>query len=229
MTAYSLQLLIDPQDLALLYAAGQRITLAKATHSGPPNVAWLVFDPLQSNTVQWMEEYGLYASTTSLQQGAMIAQLAQSGMPAQSGASYSFTSAAMFNGPFPGGPPGAYRVQNDMPGSIYPMPTFGLIQSAQVNGVYLAGKPVSAWPVLATQALTFTPANSIYIWLQSMFGSATIVTQIIGRVTIARFGGNVTELTLKYDAGSGQFVQQPGLAKAQAEEAHVELVQPGFY
>ncbi|WP_257387128.1 hypothetical protein [Tahibacter caeni] len=229
MTVYSLQLLINSQDLAMLYAAGQRITLAKTTSSGAPNVAWLVFDPFQSNTVQWTEDYGLYASTTSVQYGAMITQLAQSGMPASSGASYSFTAAATFNGPFPGGAPGTYRVQNDMPTGGYPMLTFGLIQSAQVNGVQLVDKPLSAWPVLATQMLSLTPTNSVYIWLQSMFGSSTIVTQITGRVTVARFGGNVTDLTLVYDASSGLFVQQSGQDKAQAEETHVELVKPGFY
>ena len=76
MPDYRLQLLIDPSVLPIIRAAGQRITLAKPVNSdSSPNVVWLSIDPFQSTEVQWSEEYGIYASTTAVQQGASITKL----------------------------------------------------------------------------------------------------------------------------------------------------------
>jgi len=191
MPDYRLQLLIDPADLTIIRAAGQRITLAKPVNSdSSPNVIWLSIDPFQSTEVQWSEEYGIYASTTAVQQGASITKLSETGVPAQDGAGYTFTSAATFNGPFSGSgvARGSYGAQNDMPNASYPMLTFGLTQSALINQKPTERKPISATPVLSTQFANMTPFSSVYIWLQSQFSSETIITKITGKTSKARFG-----------------------------------------
>lgn len=228
MSDYRLQLLIDPNDLVIIRAAGQRITLARSVNSdSSPNVIWLSIEPFQSTEVQWTDEYGIYASTTSVTQGASITKVSETPIPAQDGASYSFTAAAVFNGPFPGGVPrGTYQAQNDMPYSAYPVLTFGLMQSALVNRQHAEHKPISAVPVLATQVASLTPSNTVYIWLQSQFGSQTVISKIIGSLTVARFGGGVSEISLKYDPNRGVFAPLPGKGKAQAEHPHIELVTP---
>ncbi|MCQ4166517.1 hypothetical protein [Tahibacter harae] len=231
MPDYRLQLLIDPADLNVIRAAGQRITLAKPVNSdSSPNVVWLSIDPFQSTEVQWAEEYGIYASTTAVQQGASITKLSETGVPAQDGATYSFTAGATFNGPFGGGVPrGTYGAQNDMPNSNYPMLTFGLTQSALINQKPVERKPISATPVLATQFASMTPFTSVYIWLQSQFASETIITKIVGRTSKARFGGGVTDLSLKYDAGLGVFVPVSAAGKAvKADHDSVEISAPQF-
>lgn len=228
MPDYRLQLLIDPADLTVIRTSGQRITLAKPVNSdSSPNVVWLSIDPFQSTEVQWSEEYGIYASTSTVQQGSTITKLSETGVPAQDGASYSFTSAATFNGPFStsGVAPGTYGAQNDMPYSNYPQLTFGLTQSALINQKPSERKPISATPVLATQFASMTPFASVYIWLQSQFASETIITKIVGKTSKARFGGSVTDITLKYDPNLGVFVQPSGGAKS-AGPALVELNMP---
>jgi hypothetical protein len=221
MSSYRLQILIDPRDLTIIRAAGMRITLARPVNSSSsPNVVWLSIDPFQSTQVQWTDDYGIYASTTAVVSGARIAKLSETTIPAASGASYSFANSATFNGPFSSGnvPAGSYGVQNDMPFSSYPSLTFGLTQSALVNQQPVDRKPISATPVLAAQFALMTPFPNVYLWLQSQFSSETIITQISNRTTIARFSGNLTDITLKYDPTLGVFVPVANQLGAAAED-----------
>lgn len=221
MPDYRLQLQIDPADLAIIRGSGQRITLAKPVSAdSSPNVVWLSIDPFESTDVEWSEEYGIYASTVAVVQGATISKLSETGIGAQDGANYSFTSAAVFNGPFPGGgvPAGSYGARNDMPSSNYPLLTFGLTQSALINTVPQSRKPISATPVLATQQAVMTPFSSVYIWLQSQFTSETIITTITGRSAKAVFGDGVTDIGLKYDATIGAFLPSTVQGRAVAND-----------
>ncbi len=227
MPSYRLQLLIDPSVLPVIKAAGQRITLAKPVNTSSPNVIWQSIDPFTSTEIQWDEQYGIYASTVQVQDGATITKMSETGIPAVDGAYYSFTSATVFTGPFSGGsvPKGSYKANNDVPYSAYPSLTFGLTQSALINQTPSERKPISATPVLATQSATMTPFTNVYIWLQSTFKSETIITQIVGNNTVAKFGGAVTDLTLKYDPNLGVFVpaSQKGTALLQQDSELVTL------
>jgi hypothetical protein len=148
MPNYTLQLLIDAKDLPIIKAAGQRITLAKPVNSSSPNVIWLSVDPFQSTEISWQEQYGIYASTTLIQEGASIAKLSETDFPAQDGAYYTFTTGNVFTGPDQGSvQPGSYGAQNNTDYSTYPVLTFGLTQSAMVNQVNAERKPLSATPV----------------------------------------------------------------------------------
>lgn len=207
MPSYRLQLLIDKNDLPIIKGAQQRITLAKPVSSTSPNVIWQSIDPFVSTEVAWEEQYGIYASTVAVREGATITKISETEIPAQDGAYYSFTPATVFNGPFSGGVErGSYKAVNDVPYSEYPMLTFGLTQSALINQKPSDRKPISATPVLATQSATMTPFTNVHIWLQSTFSSETIITKIVGSSSVARFGGKVTDITLKYDPNLGVFV-----------------------
>lgn len=208
MPNYRLQLLIDNDVLPIIKGAGQRITLAKPVSSGSPNVIWLSIDPFSSTEVSWEEQYGIYASTTAIQQGAEITKLSETDFPAQDGAYYALNWAAVFNGPFPGEkvPRGSFGAQNDVPFNQYPSLTFGLTQNALINQKAADRKPISATPVLATQFAAMTPFTNVYIWLQSTFASETIITTITGQHTVAKFGGDVNNITLKYEPSLGVFV-----------------------
>ncbi|MCG6117916.1 MAG: hypothetical protein MEQ07_06945 [Aquimonas sp.] len=228
MPSYRLQLLIEPKDLEVVRASQQRITLAKPVSNESPNVVWLSIDPFQSTEVQWDEEYGVYASTTAVQEGASITKLSETGVPAQDGSYYTFTPGATFTGPFAGQgvARGSYGAQNDMPYSQYPVLTFGLTQSALINQKPAERKPISATPVLATQFANMTPFSNVFIWLQSQFASETIITRITGRTAKAKFGGGVNDIALKYDASLGMFVPSAVQGKAVKETDVVELSMP---
>lgn len=209
MSDFNLKLLIDEADLMNVRSSGQRITLAKPVNSeASPSVVWLSIDPFEGTDVSWKEEYGIYASTTAIVEGASIAKLTETDIGALDGANYTFTSNAVFEGPFTtqGVPPGTFGAQNDMPYSDYPLLTFGLTQSAMVNQKPADRKPISATPVLATQFSSMTPFTTVYIWLQSQFASETIITKITGKSAKAKFGGGITDITLKYNPSLGLFV-----------------------
>lgn len=228
MPKYRLQLIIDPEDLPIIRGAQQRITLAKPVSTESPNVVWLSIDPFQSTEVEWVEEYGIYASTTALKEGASITKLSETGVGAVTGSYYTFTAGATFQGPFtgPGVPDGSYGAQNDMPHSQYPELTFGLTQSALINQKPAERKPISATQVLATQFANMTPFSNVFIWLQSRFASETIITKITGRSVKAKFGGSVTDISLTYNPSLGIFVPTAVQGKALTETDAVELSMP---
>lgn len=216
MANYSLSLTITQADLNIIKGAGQRITLAKPVSSGDPNVVWLSIDPFQNTTVEWKEEYWIYASTSEITQGTQIAKISEvSPGPAQDAGYYTFTSAATFT-PFTKETniaEGTYVANNEMPFSQYPVLTFGLSQSALVSKKPVERKPISAQSVLSRQKMEATPFTNVHVWLQSQFASETIITRIVGNSTVAKFGGGVNEISLAYDANKGVFVPAAESAK----------------
>lgn len=231
MPDYSVKFLIDSTDLTYIKAAQQRITVAKPVNGGSPNVIWLSIDPFQSTDVSWSEEYGIYASTTAISNGAEISKLSQTDEVAVAGAYYTLTTATVFNGPFTGKnvPAGSFGVQNDVPNSSYPVLTFGLTQSALVNQKPTERKPLSATPVLATQFAEMTPYTIVYAWLQSQFKSETIITTITGKSAKITLGGTVNNVTLKYNPELGMFVPVSSQGKFQMDDASVQLLTAEVY
>lgn len=207
MSDYRLQLTFDKKALKEVKQARQRIMLAKPVNGDSPNVIWLSIDPFESTEVSWKEEYGIYVSDTSVQHAAKITKISETGVPAQDGAYYTLTPEAIFAGPSTDRavPRGTFAAQNKMAYGDYPSLTFGLTQSALVNQKPEERKPISATPVLATQAVAMTPFTYVYVWLQAEFESETIITKIFGEHTVAKFGGGVSDITLEYNPQIGKF------------------------
>ena len=228
MPSYSLTLEISSADLAVIKAAGMRVTLAKPVGSGDPSVIWLAIDPYQSTVIQWDEQYWIYASTTAIVHGATVTKLAEiSPGPAIDAGIYSFGPSGEFGAfePISSIPAGTYAVANYMPYSQFPLLTFGLSQSAQVSQQLAERKPISVQPVLSQQKTELTPSPQIFIWLQNQFSSETIITRIIANVTIARFGSGISDLTMVYNPQLGIFVPTTNL-KEMIENNIVELRTP---
>ena len=207
---YSLQLNIDPSDLDVIKNANQKITLMKRTAEGSANVIWLTIDPFQSNTVNWNEDYWIYASNTVYSEGATIRKLSETDPgPAQDGMLYTFAN-NNFSNPAkdPNVPSGTFAANNQVAYQQYPSLVFGLAQSAQVNELPVDRKPISARPVLATQQIEMTPYTIVDVFLQGKFQSETIVTNVSGSIASARFGGSVTEISMTYSPTVGVFVQR---------------------
>ncbi|PKR54099.1 hypothetical protein [Thalassospira marina] len=208
---FTLTLNIDPKDLDVINGAQQKVALAKPVGNSAANVIWVAFDPFESNTIQWSEEYWIYASTASTGvNGEKITKLSevQPG-PAMTGSVYTFGQTATFGEPVknPAIGSGTFAAQNDMPYDKYPSLTFGLSQTAMVNQKIQDRKPISATSVLATQQIQATPFTHVYIWLEGHFESSTIVTDVTGKQSVAKFGGSVTEIEMSYDGKSGLFHQ----------------------
>ena len=211
MQTYSLELLIDAEDLEAIKSVDQYIILAKPVgDTYIPNVAWQSFDPQQENLVTWSEEYGIYASSTSLRHGSRILKTNSMPYPAQDAAYYTFGTDTNFHGPYQGpGAPGQnqYTVINKVPSAHYPSLVFGLVQSALINDKPANVRPLNAQSVAAQQQTTFTPLTSVYVWLQSALASGTVITRIPRNATIITFSSSDNAQTLKYDAQQGMFIR----------------------
>jgi len=225
MKNFSLQLSIDPNDLAIIQEATLKITLAKLVSfeinvseltltltETPSYLAWLVFDPFQINTIQWSDQYSIYASTQSeLDNKTVISKTSQTTFPADDAAYYSFNASAIFSGPYPGSgdpPSGAYKVNNYMPSTQYPALTFGLQQTASINENTIDNpSPVNAAVVPYNYPITFTPVNNIiYVWLQTPLTSGTVIAELPNNSTQVIFDNGKTQQKLQYDSSTGRFI-----------------------
>jgi hypothetical protein len=208
MQTYSLELIIDPEDLETITSLDQQIILAKpVSDTYIPNVAWQSFVPETDNIVTWAEEYAIYASSTDLMHGSRILKTNSTRCPVPDAAYYTFESDANFHGPYQGpGAPGQnqYTLINQM--SHYPSLVFGLAQSAIINDKPANVRPLNAQSVPAQHQVTFTPLTSVYIWLQAALASGTVITQIPRNATIITFSDLINAQTLKYDPSQGMFI-----------------------
>lgn len=207
MPSYELELNFEPDVLETVQKAGQQIKIAKPVNGESPNVIWLSVDPFQSNVITWEEQYGIYVSDTKIQHGAHITKISETNFPASDHAYYRLTNANVFKGPFTDRDvrAGTFAAYNEVDYDKYQSLTFGLTQTALVNAKPHERKPLSATPVLSRQAVEMTPFTHIYIWLQAEFASETIISRIIGMPTMAKFGGDVQRLSLKYRPQLGTF------------------------
>lgn len=208
--SYDLKLLIDPSDLERMQATHERVTLAKPVdgHSSPA-IVWLVFDPFPVNDITWSENYGIYASNTALQEGAIVTRLSEISSPAEDGAQYALTSSGLLTGPSGGRgvQPGSYGIVNEASNFPGPM-SVGLTQSAIVNQTPFDNAPVSAAAAPPNHLVSMTPSLTVFIWLQS-YSSGTIINGIDVPYATATFGGGVNAITMKFDSARGVFVPIP--------------------
>lgn len=146
---FSLSLGFDTDVLSLIKDAGQRVAIAKPVGSGAPNVIWVDIDPFQVTTIEWEENYWIYASTDSVEHGTSINKLSEvSPGPALDGGYYEFTNNNIF-GPFRKNnsalpvASGTFAAINNMNYDRYASLTFGLAQDALVNKKLEERKPNS--------------------------------------------------------------------------------------
>jgi len=176
---YTININIDDQGLTQIYQANQFVTLVKsvsASAAAENTVIWLSFQPIETNTISWVENYFIYATTTEMQSGAVIRMTSQTQEPVQVGWTYTFKE-GMFNGAS-GGTQGAYTANNQMSSNNYNM---GLAQEASINNVTVLA-PLNAVPILSNEMVSFTPQENISIFLSSFQNNGTVISQVVGSV-----------------------------------------------
>jgi hypothetical protein len=213
MPTYNLKTTFTQVDLERFYATGTNVVIAKPTEGTQPNVAWVVYRPLRLNTINWEEQYGIYASNSEMQNGANLIQLTPNEpYPAVFEKLYTLNSAGNMIGPKEGGTKNAYTVVNEYdnrsgpagPGKGYMI--MGLFQNANVDGQSVEGNAVSAAPVLYKSTAVMTPFTTVYLWTQSQIKGNTVVTNVTSAMTKVVFGGRVSSVDLQYDSDTGTFI-----------------------
>lgn len=206
MPTYTLNTTFTDQDLQRFLASGSNVVVAKPNAGGTPNVAWVVFRPLLGNSMSWEDEYGIYASNVELTSaGARLNQMSWTPYPAEDANTYELSPAGSFVGPIGPGPKGSYKATNLYDNLPKGYLTFGLYQRSEVNGNQMGNNAVSAAPVIYNSDATITPFTTIYLWIQSQVVSNSVLTVVTSPQTKVTFGGNVTDISLVYDASSGLF------------------------
>jgi hypothetical protein len=226
---FELDLNIDADSLKTINGAGLQVILAKTSGSkSSPTVSWVAFTPFEANAITWVETYGIYASSSTVQKGVVIQKMSDV-FPAQDGASYTFDQSATFSGPDTSGsvPLGSFNTINQMP-PVNSSLTFGLEQSAIVRGVAIQPAPLNAQSLPSGMNATFTPLTTVWVWLQANTASSTMLTEVIGAATAVTFGEGVEQQTLVYNPKSTAF--EPSNSKGQllapGSAPHVKLYIP---
>jgi len=227
MPSFTLNTTFNQTDLTMLYATGTNVVVAKpSSMTAAPNVAWVVFRPLPANGMSWEEQYGIYASTQNIQNGATLTQMAITPFPASSGQVYAMGPAGFFGPPQGGGIPNSYSAvnqYNNLPPNGQGYLTFGLYQNASVNGQSMNANAVSAAAVPYQSTAVMTPFTTIYIWTASAVTSNTVVTKVSSVQTEVTFGGSITEIDLQYDSSTGAFVNVGGSIDVDSKTGQLAL------
>jgi hypothetical protein len=211
---YGLDLTIDPSDLTVFKTTGQNIQVAKLVgNASQPNVVWLSIDPWPDVRIDWEEAYGIYASNTQLQAGAVIQQI--SGMPSdktEDQISYALGMDTLWkkDPTAPLASPGTYCIENQMVNPAYPYLAFGLTQPASVNGNGTGDQVLNATSVLPNNGATFTPLTTVYVWLQGQQQCGSVIVGVTSKTAVITMkGGDNVKLHYDHDLGRFEVVNGP--------------------
>ncbi|MBV7530850.1 hypothetical protein [Chitinophaga sp. sic0106] len=225
MADYSLNVGFTNDQLKTLYATGTNVVVAKPSGAGNPNVAWQVFKPLMANQLAWDEQYGLYASTSNVTNGATLTQMSSVPVGAAMNKLYTLQDSGVISGPASGGQQNAFSLLNVYSGMPYM--TVGLYQNANVNGIDILGNAISAVPVLKMSTAVMTPYTTVYIWLQSQVASNSVVTNVTSPMTQLNFGGGINNISVAYDSDSGTFLPTGNFSMT-AKKPEVIIIEPSL-
>jgi hypothetical protein len=202
MPTYSLQIHFTKEQLEVFYAAGAWVVIGKPLKGDAPSLAWVTFPPFEWNSVEWEEQYGIYASLAiaSGDDGVAQQQQCKSEFPASAGRLYPLRPEGCFGPPTAeaGLDPDSYYAANSFVGA--PTMTFGLFQDAKVNGQKRSANPLSAELIPTAFQARMIPGTTLYLWMQSEGG------QVTSPQTRVPFEESTTSMALVYDSSSGTFV-----------------------
>lgn len=205
MSPYTLQIGFTPEELSVLNTSGTNVAIAKPTAGGQPNVAWIVFQPMVSNTISWVEQYGIYVSNTAIENDRIIAPLAATQPGTASGKMYTASSSGRIYTSGAEGMPDAFSLTNSDTTGPYSL-TAGLCQGLTINGTVFPANIVSAQPLMPASTVAMIPGVTLFIWLQSGVKSGMVSPPVTSLVTRISYTGGVREMSVQYDAASGKFI-----------------------
>lgn len=209
---YTIQITFTAEQLQAIYATGNKLIFAKASaNGGSPDVVWQSIRPMQNNTIQWLEEYGIYATKTEIAEGAIIERMSQVNAPAARGKLYTLTPTGAMEGPSDGGFPKLYTAENDYAEASYI--NLGLTQDAEVNGTTWVDSAINIAPTLRLSKAVFKPYFYLYMWLQDL-DRQQIIMRITAPMTKIDYGILGFPQEYAYDSATGTFLPSGSNAAA---------------
>ena len=211
---FQLNIQIDSAGVTQIHQNAQFITIVKNVNSNPLatgnlQVAWLSISPFKTNQITWEQSYFMYATTTQLQAGARINLTSTTDAAVQLGPIYEFFS-NLFHATTQGAP-NTYNLLNSGEQSL----TFGLAQEATVNGTAVMS-PLNATRVGNAQSATFTPIETVSIYLSSFSNNGVVISQVAGSALVVQLTSQKPVANIGFNNATNSFflVSQTGLDAA---------------
>ncbi|MDR2888245.1 MAG: hypothetical protein LBV33_00165 [Lachnospiraceae bacterium] len=203
MAKYRLNIEFTEKDLSTIYNADEKVIVVKHTTAGENNqVAWVSFKPFIHNTIDWENDFAVYASTTEIQGGATISKL--SDKYAGTKIVYELSKGYFANAiPTDELAENTYAVKNMMKDND--ALTFGLAQSVAVNGQAFVNHPINAISVPYGQGAYMTPVEKVDVYLRNDIRSSTVISRIMSIALPVEYSGSEGEHTITYDGAIGKF------------------------
>lgn len=209
MTNFTATLNFTSQDLSAIHSTGAKVIAGRCFQEDHPNVAWTVFEAMKSCYFSWSNEAQLYASSTRLEQSQPIDVNSTTSNNAAIGKQYLLNSKVVFEGPTEDGDKGFYKAANhyDNRNSTGFM-SLGTFQSASINGNKTEPSPSTAQQVLYQSALLLEDTTTLGLWVQPDLKTGDFIEAFSAPLTLIEFTDQKSDVTLKYDSGSGKFIAQ---------------------
>ena len=204
MSHYKLN--VDFSDAALqsIYRAGMKLAIVKSVEGdGGSPVIWVFTPPFENNTIEWEEEYQLYASGQEIMHGATISKLSETA--GITNLSFDFKD-GIFQNAHSNDRVGAneYSVHNTM--NAYPGLTFGLAEAVRVNGELQKGKPINAVSVPYNHHAVMSPVEKVQVFLTNDIDDGVIHTREFCNAIEVVYEDKDDEKSIRYDESKGIFV-----------------------
>jgi hypothetical protein len=207
MTTYSLTLNIDNAGLQNIYHAGQVVTIVKSVGNEPASVAWISFQPLETNTITWEEEYVIYGTRGEVDSGAKIVMTSQTAT-ADTGLLYTFDN-GQFSASQAGGTDGQFSVLNSQANGF----TFGLAQEAKINGVATSLAPMNAVVVNDGQTASFVPIETVSVYLSSFQNNGVVISGVVSNAAVVTLTSDSSSATLGFNDKTNTFFTTAATAR----------------
>jgi hypothetical protein len=199
---YQLKIAIDETGVKRINDVEQQVTIVKSVtpslNAGNLPVAWITFSPLMYNTISWVENYGLYSTTQQLQAGATISMTSVTQGTVQAGWTYGFES-GIFQGAQ--GMGDTFNIDNQ--DDTYPL-SFGLAQQAIVNGQTVFS-PLNCVPVLYNQDVSFTPIETLSVFLSSYSDNGVVISQVAGNALVVQLTSQNPSANIGFNDANNTF------------------------
>ena len=204
MSHYKLNVNFSDAALKSIYGAGMKLALVKTVegNSGAP-VIWVSTLPFENNTIEWEQEYQIYASRQEAMHGATISKLSEtSGI---TNLSFDFKE-GIFQNAHPEDTVGEneYGIRNAM--KDYPSLTFGLSEAVRVNGELQKGKPINAVSLLYNCTAAMSPIEMVQVFLANDINDGVVHTREFSNAIEVIYENNDVEKSIRYDESKGIFV-----------------------
>jgi hypothetical protein len=205
MASYKLTIRLKTEDVHTINRVNQKIIIVKEvgvdsdTNSNGSKVSWISFSPFENNEITWETEYGIYSSTIQIEAGAKILKTS-SVNPASSGLIYPFETGA-FDSPSGDAGSNNYGIENKYHEDF----TFGMAQSAIVNGNKFDAAPLNAVTVLSQEQAIFTPIEKVSVFLNGKFNNGVIIASVSNKALDLDLT-STPSVVIHYDKEQGKFV-----------------------